>query len=384
MSYSSPAPDSRKPRRRRRADDFPLFHHKGSGYWCKKLHNRHVYFGKVADDPKGEAALRLWLDQRDDLLAGREPKRTDDTLRLAYLCNHFLTYKAEMVESGELGQRTVDQYTATLQTLVDVLGPHRSADDIGPDDFAKVRAVLAKRYKPVSLTNKIQTVRSLFKYGYDAGLLAKPARFGLFKKPRAKVIRETRLSKGDQDFTAAEIRALLDAATVNMRAMILLGVQAGFGNTDVAELDTSAVDLDAGWIDWPRAKTATRRRAPLWPETTQAIRDAMAARPADSSLVFVGRRGVDYIGDRNGYRVAREFARAVRDAGIRPRGFYCCRRTFQTQAEDSRDLVAVKAIMGHIPSENDMSARYRQRISDDRLRAVVDSVRGWLFGGAQR
>ena len=34
------------------------------------MRGRFVYFGKVADDPKGEAAFTLWLDQRDALLAG--------------------------------------------------------------------------------------------------------------------------------------------------------------------------------------------------------------------------------------------------------------------------------------------------------------------------
>ena len=52
----------------------------------------------------------------------------------------------------------------------------------------------------------------------------------------------------------------------------------------------------------------------------------------------------------------------------------------QTIGEEARDLVAVQAIMGHAAATNDMSAVYRQRVSDERLRAVVDAVREWLFG----
>lgn len=155
----------------------------------------------------------------------------------------------ELVGSGELSKRTYDGYKDVCEQLVGIVGKYRSASDVGPEDFSKVRASLAAKYGPVSLTNRIQVVRSVFKYGYEAGLLDNPARFGVFKKPRAKVIRETRLAKGPQDFTALEVRRLLDFATVNMRAMILLGVQAGFGNADCAEITESAIDFRNGWID---------------------------------------------------------------------------------------------------------------------------------------
>lgn len=36
--------------------------------------------------------------------------------------------------------------------------------------------------------------------------------------------------------------------------------------------------------------------------------------------------------------------------------------------------------MGHTPPASDMSAVYRGRISDERLKAVTHYVRRWLFG----
>jgi integrase len=58
-------------------------------------------------------------------------------------------------------------------------------------------------------------------------------------------------------------------------------------------------------------------------------------------------------------------------------GFYALRHTFETVAGGCRDQVAVDAIMGHV--DTSMAGLYRERIDDDRLQAVVNHVRSWLF-----
>ncbi len=58
---------TKKPR-----NDFPLFPH-ARGYWAKKVRGKFLYFGKIANDPRGEAAIQRWQDEKDDLLAGRTP-----------------------------------------------------------------------------------------------------------------------------------------------------------------------------------------------------------------------------------------------------------------------------------------------------------------------
>ena len=42
--------------------------------WCKKVRGRLHYFGKVANDPKGERALDVWIRDKDGLIAGRTPR----------------------------------------------------------------------------------------------------------------------------------------------------------------------------------------------------------------------------------------------------------------------------------------------------------------------
>ena len=65
-----------------------------------------------------------------------------------------------------------------------------------------------------------------------------------------------------------------------MKAMILLGINCGFGNADCGNLPVAALDLDGSWVDYPRPKTGINRRCPLWPETVEALRVAFAKRPA--------------------------------------------------------------------------------------------------------
>jgi hypothetical protein len=67
------------------------------------------------------------------------------------------------------------------------------------------------------------------------------------------------------------------------------------------------------------------------------------------------------------------------DLGIYRPGlcFSSLRKTFRTVADGAGDQPAAFAIMGH--SMGDISDKYRERIDDDRLRAVVDHVHSWLF-----
>ena len=362
--------------------DFPLYAH-NTRRWAKKIRGRLHYFGPW-EDPKG--ALRRYLDQKDDLLAGRTPRSKGDGLTVADLANHFLTFKSQLLDSGELASRTFDRYHKTCGLVVSVLGRTRVVEGLDAADFQGLRRQMAQRWGPVALANEIQIVRSIFRYGEEAGLIQKRVLLGPgFKRPSAEVLRQARVAKGPRLFTPEQIQGALTHSGPNMRAMILLGINGGLGNTDVALLPINAVDLKSRWLDYPRPKTGICRRVPLWPETKEAIREAITARrepsdPADADLLFIGPRGKSYTGNRKGYRVTAEFTRALRKAGIDGRTFYDLRRTFQTIGESAHDLVAVQSIMGHAPSSGDMSAVYRQQVDDDRLRAVTDHVRQWFLG----
>jgi len=366
--------------------DFPLFPH-ATGRWAKKVRGRFHYFGRVADDPTGAKALDLWLGQKDDLLAGRTPRvGTGREITVRELANHFLGHKRELLDVGEIIDRTFGQLYTTCQSLVTAFGRETPIDALVADDFQRLRAAMAKHLGPVALGNEIQRVRSVFKFGYDAGLIDKPVRYGpAFRRPSAKTLRLNRAKHGSRLLELEELLAILDAASPMARTIILLAVNGGMGNGDIEHLPLRAVNLKTGWITFPRPKTGIDRKIPLWPETIEAIREVLAARPEPKSdeskqLVFLGHHGESLVTN-CGYKVGQMFKRIVARAKKARPGltFYALRHTFQTVAEGARDLVAVQAIMGHAPSSSDMSAVYRERVDDDRLRAVVDHVRRWLW-----
>jgi integrase len=287
------------------------------------------------------------------------------------------------------------------------------------DEFDTYRAKVAEKWGAVALGNEIQRTRSLFKFGFEAGIMDKPVRFGPhFKKPKRREMRQARNAMPSRFLSAGEIRLLLEgaAAKPQLHAMIMLGINCGWGNTDVSELQGKHLDLDAGLADIPRPKTGIARVATLWPETVKALRAAIKARPtakhaADADCVFITKYGVRWkrvecVQDdaaADGLKVQRretdsvglEFGKLLRSVKVKEGrkmvslkregvNFYALRHTFRTIAGETGDMEAVDLIMGHEDAGN-MGTAYREWEKDKRegyprVRKVTEHVRGWVYG----
>lgn len=215
-------------------------------------------------------------------------------------------------------------------------------------------------------------------------------RFGpSFQKPNKNVLRLHRAKTGKKLFTVAELRTLIDAAGVPLKAMILLGINCGFGNSDCGTLPFDTLDLKGGWVEFPRPKTGIPRRCPLWPETVQALRDAIAKRPqpkdeADAGLVFITMFGWAWAGNGKAEAVTLEMGKLQKKLGITRAGvgFYALRHTFHTIADATRDPNAIRLIMGH--TDDRIDDNYTHGIDDARLRMVTEHVRKWLYESAAK
>ena len=109
-------------------------------------------------------------------------------------------------------------------------------------------------------------------------------------------MRLAREAKGQRLFDDKTLKAVIESADVQLKAMILLAINGGMGNSDIANLPLTALDLTAGWLNYPRPKTGIEHRIPLWKETVEALKAAIEARPkpkdkADAGLLFLTQHG---------------------------------------------------------------------------------------------
>lgn len=381
--------------------DFPLYAH-ATRRWAKKVKGRTRFYGPW-DDPT--AALNEWLRCKDYHLAGREPPPIRiDAYTVEDACNDFCASKEAKRDAGEITPRSYYDFHQAAIRAARVLGKHAAVLDLTPDDFLRLRKDIAKDRGLVAQGNEIQRIRSIFKHAFDEGEIPTPVRFGqTFKKPRPDAIRKAREAKkaihGDRMLSSKETRAAIEKASPALKAMILLGINCGFGATDCANLPRRAVDLEKGWVTFARVKTGESRRIPLWKETVDAISAWLAIRPepkdpADEHLIFLTKYRTPWVKlNAKGTpddSVGKEFTKLLKDLGLKRPGvsFYALRHATETIGGETHDQVAVNAIMGHVDAS--MAAHYRERIEASRLLAVTNHIRAWLFpadeeaeGGAQ-
>jgi integrase len=381
---------------------FPLFQH-ATGQWAKKVNGRLHYFGKDKDK-----ALAEWVRVKDALLAGR-PRPAETTadsklITVRELCNLFLEFKDGLVETGELERRSFADYQVECMRMIEILGSTTPVDVLDQADFRRLRLALSRnaenqgRVSQKTLEGRVARCRAVFRYG-ELTRNTGPVLYKMifeFKKPSKKAISKER-GESRKVFDASEIRVLLSNAGVNLKAMIMLGINAGLGNTDIAELTLEHFDFDSGWMVKNRKKTGTPRRCPLWPETIEAIQAAISIRKSsvkDCPFIFLTKQGNPFVQppkqrqDENektrwsigSNPISSEFRKLRTSCGIdgAKQSFYALRHSFKTVGENATgNNIAVDYLMGHL--DESVSGMYRQYILDERLLEVTNAVHKWLF-----
>ncbi len=395
MKSKHSTPGSSTSKAKREKPKHPLFQH-ATGQWAKKVNGKLHYFGK--DKNK---ALDEWVRVKDALLAGR-PRPQENTasksITVRELCNLFLDAKDKKVEAKKIKRRSWADYQVECKRLITILGADTQVDFLDEKDFDSLLVKVSKGVKQKTAEGRIVRIRAVFRFA-EKRRLTGPILYRMedFTKPsKAEIERE----KGDalKVFDASEIRLLLANAGVNLKAMILLGVNCGLGNTDIAVLTPENFDFENGWLTKRREKTGKPRRIPLWPETIEAVQAAITSRKSrfgDCPFIFLTKQGNPFVqpprerqkdeDEKTSWTIganpiSSEFRKLRTSCGIdgAKQSFYALRHTFKSVGENATgNNIAVDYMMGHI--DPSVSAIYRQYVLDERLLEVTNAVHKWLF-----
>jgi integrase len=299
-----------------------------------------------------------------------------------------------------------ESYRDASRNLIEVFGRTRNVDDLRREDFRRLSLHLAKKYSVQSRANRITWIKSIFAWGERNEFLEHAPRYGdEFDRPPQEKL-DLHRHENHTTFSADELRALLDKAGQPMKAMLLLACNGALGQTDLAQLRWADLDLDGGWLKYPRSKTAGAREIPLWAETVKSLCEWREARPAsadpaDDKLVFVtcnGRKFVRFVESRKrpGHygkidAIGQEFNKLQEEAKVEEakvyqagRAFYSIRHTMAGVMFQSGDSDATKAIMGHKDGSM-LRSHYVLGFPDKaRLQKVVAYTHAWLFAKLKR
>lgn len=377
--------------------EFPLRCHR-NGQWYKSVWNprskrsEQFYFGAWSDDPDGERAIKDpqigWLARRDAIKAGIDNVRVNtlvpDDLTLGELMGRFLTFKRGKVTSGELSLATLDGYLKEVQAFVAFQKANLPSGRLRPEHFTAYARHLVEHRKLGRHARKrvITYINTFLRYGAKNDWISMPNAGTDWVAPATDrdSMRMAKARAGAKDFSTRivsgkEIDDLLARAQPAFKAMILLGINCGFGPADLGRLHWIMIDLDRGQVCFPRPKTGVLRHGYLWPRTRRALlrvrtlkhnKEALT-REGEGALVFITRKNLPYYREREVHRfvevdgqkvkkivgvkvdnaVLRTFGRMVRELNLEGLTFYRLRHSFKTLGKKARDKEALDLMMGH-------------------------------------
>lgn len=359
-------------KRKTRSDKFPLTLHP-TGQYCKKIKGKIYYFGSNKKE-----ALHKYLDQATYLHGCQEAeqKLTDDNMTIKQLCDMYLKYQFSKVQANDLTAGHHNEQIGSLNRLTAFLECGQKIKNISTIDLQNYKRTLQKTHISVYRLNlHISIMKALFHWARENDILENIPNIDAIS--RGKIIRCVKFT-----FDQEQINQLLSVADVKMQAMILFGLNCGFGCTDCAELKWSDLDRVNTRVKLPRRKTGISRDLPLWPETIKALEKI----PKTGKLVFYTSKGNPYIrtifksdGNGNGKyttlnTITTQFSRLIKRSGLdvpKGTGFYTLRRTAATMAARSGDPFAVQRLLGH--ADLQMATRYVQDVSKQTDRVIQNS-----------
>jgi len=260
MLMAKTKPNSKK--RKTRSDKFPLTL-QPTGQYCKKIKGKLYYFGV---DKK--RALDHYHEQAAYLHAGHGlmSKSTGEKISIRNLCNLYLEHQQARMEAGNLTERYYADQVKSLRNFAIYIGPSCLISEIRTMDLQNYRNKLLKTYNSAAGLNlNLAIMKAMFHWAKKNDFVQNIPNIDAVGKVKT-------VHKEWIVFNVKQTEKLIEHASIQMRAMIWLGLNCGFGCTDCAKLKWKNLNLKTKRVRLPRKKTGVGRNLPLWPETLRAIK----------------------------------------------------------------------------------------------------------------
>lgn len=271
----------------------------GNGQWSKKFAGKVYYFGAWDDWREAEKDYN-W--RWPSITAGHgDPKAVEREEKAAAagvitdcdfhtVANLYVAGKLVERNALKIGSPHYDAICREIKFLLDFAPKgtpwrHAKVSSKRPTDWALLAAKLEDNFGPDARKRMIGIYHSLSGFGAKNGYC--PAfQFGeeLIAPGKGEVRQARRRrekQRGPKLYPREQILPILsECRTFHLRAMFLLGINAGFTAADCGALPIDALDFNRGIFDYDRVKTGVQRAGFLWPETMEALQKSIADRPA--------------------------------------------------------------------------------------------------------
>lgn len=250
-------------------------------------------------------------------------------------------YQQHLQSQGK-AHATVIAYTKDIEQLVDFLGKQGKTqpEDVTAEDIDAFKELLKKqRYTGKSISRKINSIKSFFRYLISEGIVA--------ENPAEVIVHPKYDQAPPRILSKLEYRALRDAARSDVRifAIVEMLLQTGMRISELAALQLADIDFDRNVITIKGQNSHGTRKVPMNVAAKNALSDYLKIRPrTKEKTVFLTKTCRPFL-VRN---IRTAIDRYFRLAGIKDAKVNDLRHTFIVeQLKAGTPLVYISQLVGH-------------------------------------